>query len=168
MPSRTARPPLEDPAADDSGTDEVEGGVPPRPAPDLSALPIAGIGRRQVGMVLGAIVAIWIIAVFARQVGEASAASTRAQEMAENNAALGAQNAAGERELAFIQRQEYILQRARAHGLGEAREIPFTLAPDAPPLPPDAPGSAAVRLGAPTDRVTPLERWLEVLFGPDA
>ena len=45
-------------------------------------------------------------------------------------------------------------------------EIPFTLAPDAPPLAVDAPGSAAVRLGAESEHVAPLERWLTVLFGP--
>jgi hypothetical protein len=48
------------------------------------------------------------------------------------------------------------------------REIPFTLADDAPPLGPDAPGSAAVRLGAVADRRSPLESWLDLLFGtPD-
>ena len=44
--------------------------------------------------------------------------------------------------------------------------LAFSLAPDAPPLPKDAPGSASVRLGADTTRVTPLESWLTLLFGP--
>ena len=64
-----------------------------------------------------------------------------------------------------IQRARFVLQQARGYGLGGAHEIPFTLAAGAPPLPPDAPGSASLRLGAPTS-VSPLERWLTVLFGP--
>lgn len=167
MPRRPARTPLEDPDSDAPVPDVDEGERPAPAPPDLSGLPIAGIGRRQVGMILGAIVAVWIIAVFARQVGEASAASTRAQEIAAANAALRAEIEAGRQELAFIQRKEYVLQQARGYGLGLAPEIPFTLAADAPALPPDAPGSASVRLGAPTERVSPIDRWLELLFGPD-
>ena len=74
--------------------------------------------------------------------------------------------AASRAELQLIQRQEYILLQARAYGLGKGREIPFSLAPDAPPLPPDAPGSAAVRVGAGDEPTTPFERWMDLLFGP--
>jgi hypothetical protein len=70
-----------------------------------------------------------------------------------------------ERELDRIGDRRYILQQARGFGLGGSHEISFSLAPGAPSLPPDAPGSAAVRLGAPTS-VPPLERWLGLLFGP--
>ena len=167
MPTRSVRRPPEDPNPDAPVPDVEPGGAALPAPPDLSALPIAGIGRRQVGMLIGAILAIWIIAVFARQVGEASAASTRAEAMAAANAELRAEIAAAERELAFIQREAYILQEGRGYGLGRSREIPFALAPGAPPLAPDAPGSAAVRLGAPTERVTPFDRWLELLFGPE-
>ena len=59
-----------------------------------------------------------------------------------------------------------IQQAARGYGLGRPAEIAFTLAADAPTLPDDAPGSAAVRVGATLGDVTPLERWLTVLFGP--
>ena len=45
---------------------------------------------------------------------------------------------AAERELAFIQREAYIVQEGRGYGLGRSREIPFALAPGAPPLAPDA------------------------------
>jgi hypothetical protein len=43
--------------------------------------------------------------------------------------------------------------------------VPFTLDPSVPAPGPDAPGSAALRLGA-SDRLTPLESWLSLLFGP--
>lgn len=166
MPRRPSFPPPEDPDDPDGGAfDEVEA-VPRSAGPDLSALPIAGIGRRQLGMLLGAILAIWLIGLFARQVGDASAASGRAETMELANDQLRTEIASYRRELAFIQRQEYFIQQARGFGLGKAREIPFTLAADAPALPDDAPGSASVRVGADTDPRTPLDSWLELLFGP--
>lgn len=134
--------------------------------PDLSNLPIAGLTRRRVAGILGAVLAMWIVVVFARQVGEASAATARAEQMAIANGALAQEVAGLERELEIIGRQRYIEQQARAFGIGSRKEIAFSLAPDAPPLPKDAPGSASVRLGADTTRVTPLESWLTLLFGP--
>jgi hypothetical protein len=83
-----------------------------------------------------------------------------------SNGALEADVVALERELALIQRQTYVQQQAREYRLGRPHEIPFILADDAPPLDASAPGSAALRLGAAVDRSTPLESWLELLFGP--
>jgi cell division protein FtsB len=137
------------------------------PEIDLSVLPVAGITRRRMAFLAAAFVSAWIVVVFARQVGEASAATTRAEQMRLANAELAADVDSLERELELIQRQEYILQQARAYRLGVPNEIPFTLSPDAPPLAADAPGSAAVRLGAGEPAVTPLESWLSLLFGPE-
>ena len=95
-----------------------------------------------------------------------SAASTRAQDLAAANEMLRDDIEASRRELQLIQRQEYILLQARGYGLGKGREIPFSLAPDAPALPADAPGSAAVRVGAENEPTTPFERWMDLLFGP--
>ena len=113
---------------------------------------------------LGVLVAAWIIILFARQVGDASAASARADAMIADNAARKSQVAALDRELARIQQSRFVLLQARAHGLGGHNEIAFTLEPDAPPLPSDAPGSAAQRVGAP-DPLSPLDHWLAILFG---
>jgi cell division protein FtsB len=146
-------------ASDGSIGDDVD-------IPDLSTLPIAGITRRRLAGLIGALVAIWIVVVFARQVGEAQAAASRAEQLAVDNVAQSVEVAGLARELDQIQRQGYIEQQARAYGLGGAREVPFTLAPHAPTLADDAPGSASVRLGADRSRVTPLERWLTLLFGP--
>jgi cell division protein FtsB len=134
--------------------------------PDLATLPIVGITRRRMAILLSALLAAWIVLAFARQVSEASDATARAQDIASANAAMQLEVAALERELELIGRQRYIEQQARAYGLGGSREIPFSLAQDAPPLPDDAPGSAALRVGARTDGVSPLDRWLTVLFGP--
>ena len=132
--------------------------------PDLAALPIAGLTQRRVAILIGALLAAWIILLFARQVSDASAAASRAEVMIAENAARHAEIAALERELDRIQQRRFILLQARAHGLGGHKEIAFTLDPAAPPLPADAPGSSALRVGAP-EAVSPLESWLRILFG---
>ncbi len=83
-----------------------------------------------------------------------------------------AANAARRAEVAGLEHELEVIQQPRVHRPAGARlrprrphEIPFSLGPGASPLPSDAPGSAAVRLGAPTS-VSPLERWLTLLFGP--
>ncbi|MEI7743120.1 MAG: hypothetical protein WCK58_05130 [Chloroflexota bacterium] len=132
----------------------------------LSDLPVAGLTRRRIAMLLAALVAAWVIVLFARQVGDASAATARTAVMRSSNAALEAEAQALESELTLIQRQVYIEQAAREYRLGGAKEIPFVLADDAPALKADAPGSATVRLGTVVARPTPLESWGRLLFGP--
>ena len=131
----------------------------------LADLPVAGLTRRRIALLIGALVAAWVIVLFARQVSEASEASTRADEMRVQNEVLAANVTALEDELALIQRQAYIEQQAREYRLGAPRERPFILAADAPPLASDAPGTAATRLGANLDDATPLDSWLDLLFG---
>ena len=139
----------------------------PRPAaPDLAGLSIAGITRRRVAWTLAAIVSVWVVAVFARQVVDVAAASDRADRLRTDNATLASQVDDLERELDLVQREAFVQQEARAQGLGTRGERPFTLGPDAPALEPDAPGSAAVRLGARPSRSAPIDVWLELLFGP--
>jgi hypothetical protein len=156
------------PPPDDALDDESEGapGDPVSRAggPDLSSLPIAGISQRKLAALLGVLVAAWIVVLFARQVGDASAASARAEAMIVDNATRHAQVAALERELERIQQSRFVLLQARADGLGGHNEIAFTLDPDAAPLPSDAPGSAGLRVGAAAP-VSPLDRWLTLLFG---
>jgi cell division protein FtsB len=131
----------------------------------LSDLPVAGLTRRRIAVLIAALVAAWVIVLFARQVGEASEAATRADAMRGENVAMAAEVGGLEQELALIQRQAYIEQQAREYRLGAPREIPFILADDAPPLAADAPGTAATRLGAGAGEVTPLDSWLTLLFG---
>ena len=133
--------------------------------PDLAALPIVGITRRRAAILLGALLAGWIIILFARQVSEASAATGRAETMVVENAARRSEIAGLERELQRIQQTRFVAQQARGYGLGSSKEIAFTLGASAPTLPPDAPGSAALRVGA-RNSATPLDSWLTLLFGP--
>jgi hypothetical protein len=154
-----------DSARRDASSTDPDRNVERQPA-DLSTLAIAGLTRRRTAALLGALVAVWVIVVFARQVGAASAATARAEQMATDNAALTTQVDAMSRELSQIQQPGFVQQAARAYGLGGRKEIAFALAPDAPPLADDAPGSASVRLGSAASRVSPLDRWLTLLFGP--
>ena len=133
---------------------------------DLSALSIAGITRRRVGWVAVALVAAWIVVIFARQASDGAAAAAKADQVAADNTALAAEVAALEHELKMIQRPAYVSQQARAYRMGDPNEIPFTLDPSVPSPGPDAPGSASARVGADEERVTPLESWLSLLFGP--
>jgi cell division protein FtsB len=149
-----------DPADGSDDAPEANGQV------DLSSLSVAGISRRHVGWLAAGLISAWIVVIFARQVGEASAAASRATQLAADNAALAAEVQALEHEVAFIVRPEYVAQQARAYRFGGAREIPFTLDPSVPAPVDGAPGSASARLGARVDRKTPLESWLSLLFGP--
>jgi cell division protein FtsB len=169
-----SRPPVSDVEFD--APEEPPPGDPPAgvaaPTPaaaaalgSLSDLPVAGLTRRRIAILMGAILAAWVILLFARQVGEAGEATARAAAMRTENANLEAEATALEAELALIQRQAYIEQAARGYRLGGAKEIPFTLTEDAPPLSADAPGSASVRLGTETVEITPLEAWARLLFG---
>ncbi len=137
------------------------------PTFDPAALPMPSLSRRRVFTAAGVLLAAWLVMSFVRQVGEASAASSRAEQLRAGNAALKAEIARLEEDLTRVQDRTYILLQGRGVGLGGRGEIAFALAGDAPTLPPDAPGSAAARLGAAAHRHGPLEAWLEVLFGPD-
>jgi hypothetical protein len=161
---RTLDPPTDD-APDEPRPSSADAlGVRPG-EPDLAALPVVGITRRRLAIGLGVLLTAWIVIVFARQVSEAAAATGRAEAMVAANGAKRAEIAGLEGELERIQQPRFVLQQARAYGLGSPREIPFTLAPGAPALGANAPGSAGLRVGAPTS-VSPLESWLTLLFGP--
>ena len=150
-----------------TGADETDAGASQsRQQVDLSGLSIAGISRRQVGFVASALVAVWIVVVFARQVGDAAAAANRATQLAADNTALAAEVEALQAEVDAITRPEHVSLAARAYQLGAPKEIPFTLDPSVLSPGEGAPGSASVRLGATTSRQTPLESWLSLLFGP--
>jgi hypothetical protein len=103
---------------------------------------------------------------FGRQFADASAASTRADDLRGQNAALRDQVAGLQQDLGQVQDSRFLQLAGRAYGLGGPGEIPFTLEAGAPTPGPDAPGSASTRLGARHDASSPLDGWLEALFGP--
>jgi hypothetical protein len=132
---------------------------------DPAALPMPTLSRRRLVTVAGVIVASLLALSFLRQVSAATDAANRAAELRAGNAVLQDEVARLQRDLGHVQDPRYILLAGRAYGLGGPKEIPFALAAGSSPLPADAPGSASVRLGAPPLHHTPLDAWLEVLFG---
>lgn len=147
--------------------DPAERGTPAAFAPpSLAELGIAGVTRRRVALVGLVVLAAWIVVGFAGQAAEAADASARVAKAEAETAEAAATTAALRNEMLLVTQERWFLQQARAFQLGSAKERPFALAPDAPSLSPDAPGSAARRLGAEVAERSPLEAWLELLFGP--
>jgi hypothetical protein len=144
--------------------DEIRPVVATRPDPAL--LPMISISPRRLLLIVGLVVVAWGLVSFGRQVAAASASSARADLLRVANAQLGDEVAGLQHELQLIQEPRYIDQQARAYRLGGAHEVPFALADGAPTLLPDAPGSAAHRLGADGGEGSPLDIWLRILFGP--
>ena len=142
---------------------------PARPRPANRTwphLPVVGITRRRAAILLGALLAGWIIILFARQVSEASAATGRAEEMVASNAARRSEIAGLERELQRIQQQR--LRRPAGAWLRSRRtqgDRLHTRRERRASARAHAPGSAGLRVGALTSS-TPLESWLTLLFGP--
>jgi hypothetical protein len=139
---------------------------PPAGPPSLAALGIAGVSRRRIAWIGLTLAAVAIVIGFAGQAADAARAGTRVVEEQAQNAVVAAETEALRKELDLVTQERWVLQQARAYRLGSRAERPFTLAPGAPDLPADAPGSAMRRLGADPTRPSPLESWLEVLFGP--
>ena len=135
------------------------------PPLDPASLPMPSLSRRRVVTAAGVLLAGLLTLSFVRQVGEATAASDRATELRAANAALRDEVARLQLDLGHVQDLHFIQLQGRAFGLGSKGEIPLALAAGAPALEANAPGSAAVRLGAPARPTSPLDAWLEVLFG---
>ncbi len=152
------------PVAPEDGEPPPLPGAGPTPV-SLAGLGIAGLSRRRVGWSAVALVTLWIVVSFAGQASQAARASERAAREQATNETLVARVSALRDELSLVQTQRWILQQARAYGLGTSVERPFAIAADVPALPPDAPGSPARRLGAVTERRAPLDAWLDALFG---
>jgi cell division protein FtsB len=168
-PDRRPAAPARETANELDAADDDRAIVDPATAPDgvdLSSLSIAGITRRRVGWLTAALVSAWIVIVFARQAGDAATAASRVDTMTDDNRALAAEVASLEQELQTIEKPTYIAQEARKYRLGAGHEVPFTLDTSVPAPAADAPGSAALRLGARDRSMTPLESWLSLLFGP--
>jgi hypothetical protein len=156
MPDPDARPVAPPEVVEDDG--------PPRLDP--ANLPMPSLSRRRVVTAAGILAAALLALGFARQVGEAAAATDRAEDLRAANSALRDEVAGLQRDLNHVQDPRFIKLAGRAFGLGGPGEIPFALAAGAPPLAADAPGSASVRLGAAPRSTSPLDAWLEALFGP--
>ncbi len=116
-------------------------------------------------MLVAGLFALWLVGVFARQVGDAASAASQADELRARNVAMERDIASLDQELQLIKEPAFASQMARGYLLGSPKEIPFTLDPNAPPLPADAPGSTSIKPEPTTQTTSPLDSWLQVLFG---
>jgi hypothetical protein len=116
-------------------------------------------------LLVAGLFALWLIGVFVRQVGEAASAANQADQMRARNAAMERDVASLEREIQLIQQPGFVSQSARGYLIGTPGEIPFTVDPSAPALPADAPGSVGIKPDASVQNASPLDSWLQVLFG---
>ena len=94
---RSAPPPPDSPRPKPAPDDLADPSESPEGEPvatdriDLSSLSIAGITRRHVAWIAAGLISAWIVVIFARQVGDAAAASSRAAQLVADNAALAAE-----------------------------------------------------------------------------
>jgi cell division protein FtsB len=135
------------------------------PAPSLPG-PSISFTRRRLALLVAGLFALWLVGVFAHQVGEAATAASQADELRARNVAMRRDIALLEQDLKLIQEPAFASQMARGYLLGTPREIPFTLDPNAPHLPANAPGSVGIKPAVPEQNTSPLDSWLKVLFGP--
>lgn len=152
------------PARPLTGTVEepVHGPAPTRLDPASLPMPLS---RRRLALVAAGLVMTLVLVGFGREVSDAAAASDRAAQLRGTNATLRSELADLQGDLGRVGDDTYIGIAARGYGLGVKHEIPFVLAAGAPTLAPDAPGSAAVRVGAGPIGGSPLDAWLDLLFG---
>jgi cell division protein FtsB len=121
--------------------------------------------RRKVAVAFAGFVCLWLVGVFARQVGEAAAAADQAEAMKARNAAVQREIKSLQTELQLIQQPGFVDSTARGYMLGSPNEIPFSIDPGAPPLAADAPGSMGIKPVVPEPADSPLDAWLRALFG---
>ena len=118
--------------------------------------------RTQLVAVALVVVGFWLVITFGRALGQLNDATQRQAEAAAEAQTLQAQLDAGRRELMLVQTNAFQRLQARALGMGQNGEQVFALTSDAPAAAPIVPlGRAA----GPSAAQTPLQSWLELLFG---
>jgi len=111
------------------------------------------------------LLALWLVGVFARQVGDAAAAANQADQMRARNAAMAQDIQSLQAELQLIQQPAFQAEMARGYLLGTPLEVPFTVDKSGQPLPSNAPGSVGIQPAAPDQEPSPFDAWMQALFG---
>jgi hypothetical protein len=119
-------------------------------------------GRAQILAIALVVLAFWLVVVFGRALGQLNDATQREATAAAETRALQAQLQAGQRELMLVQTDAFQKMQARALGMGSDGELVFALTADAPPPQPIVPLGQA---SASTTQRSPLDSWLQLLFG---
>ena len=123
--------------------------------------------RRVHALLIGiGIVAIWLVFVFAKALGDVDRATARRVALAAEAATLQARLDADRRELELVQTDGFQRLQARAYGMGYAGEIVFSLPLGAPSPAPITPlGGQQPAAPVSVTSATPLDAWLKILFG---
>jgi cell division protein FtsB len=107
-------------------------------------------------------IAVWLVLVFSRTLGDLNQATARETAVRSEAEQLQARLDQVNRELALVETDAFLSLKARGYGMGEPGERVFALEPDAPPPPTILPlGGEQPAI----EQVSPLEAWLELLFG---
>lgn len=127
-----------------------------------ASLPGLGLNRRHLAFVAGALIAVWILFVFARAVSDAASITAQEARLRAENAGLQTQVAARQAELSTIQSPAFVALESRAYGYGSPDEQVFALRPGAPPPPHIYPLGLDPSAQA---GQTPFDAWMQLLFG---
>ena len=112
-----------------------------------------------------ALLVVVFVAAFGRSLIGVIEVNTRLSRLRDETAALQARADALTAERVLLDDAAFLELVARGYSLGSTVERPFVLAADAAPLPDDAPGSSARRFSPVASTRTPLDAWLDLLFG---
>ena len=116
--------------------------------------------RLSIYVVIGLVVALWVVLTFGRALATLNEANDRAASLRAEKAALEMRLAQGQAEMELAQTPAFQRMLARALGMAPAGEHAFALEPGAPPAPVVEPlGTDPAAPGA------PLDAWLRLLFG---
>jgi len=125
-------------------------------------LPTTAARLRAIALLL---VLLAFVALIGRSLIGALEVNAEISRLRDENAALAAKAEALNAERILLDDAAFLDLIARGYSLGSSVERPFVLAADASELPPDAPGSAARRLTVTEEARSPIDAWIEVLFG---
>jgi len=128
----------------------------------LERLPVLGLDRRTLAIVVAALIVVWLVFIFGRAITDSAAASDQADSLRAQNAVLAAQLQARQDELAIVRSPAFIALEARAYGLGQPHEQVFSLRPGAP-----TPGPVVALGEDPAAKAprSPLDAWMLLLIG---
>lgn len=120
------------------------------------------LGRGHFALVVIAIVAVWLVFVFGRALADLERATVRQEQVRAETAALEQRLTADRRELALVQTDAFQALQARGYGIGAPGELVFSLTPGGPSPEPLLLLQSNGTVARPD---TPLNAWLELLFG---
>ncbi|HVM30562.1 MAG TPA: hypothetical protein VM305_07320 [Candidatus Limnocylindrales bacterium] len=127
----------------------------------LTASRRARLRRTPLLVLVGLLIAVWVVLSFGRTLGALNESSERLEQVRAETVALQTRIAQGQAEMELAQTPAFQRMLARSFGMGMPGEQAFALEPDAGPPPAVVPLGG--RAGAADD--TPLEAWLQILLG---